>query len=118
MIGGSEASDMVGRFGGAWNAIERVKRFVPCWSIEEEGIRIGVGYRVLEGYSPKFGRWTAPSFEDRFFRNSDVGCFFIVDIYFVTVANGNVSSICKSASTQRGLVRERWDNVDSARCLL
>ena len=71
---------MVDCCGGAWNAIERVKRFVPCRSIEEEGIRIGIGYRVSEGYSPKFGLWTAPSFEDCFFRNSDVGCFFIVDI--------------------------------------
>ena len=84
---------MVGCCGGLWNAIERVKGFVSCWSIKEEGISIGVGYRVLEGYSPKFGRWTASSFEDSFFRNSDVGCFFIVDIYFVTVANGNVSSV-------------------------
>ena len=66
---------MVDCCGGAWNAIERVKIFVPCWSIEEEGIRIGVGYRVLEEYSPKFGLWTAPSFEEYFFRNSDVCCF-------------------------------------------
>ena len=36
--------------GGARNAIERVKRFVSCWSIEEEVIRIGFGYRVLEGF--------------------------------------------------------------------
>ena len=84
---------MVGCCGGAWNAIERVKGFVSCWSIKEEDISIGVGYRVLEGYSPKFGRWTAPSFEESFFRNSDVGCFFIVDIYFVTVANGNIFSV-------------------------
>ena len=90
---------MVDCCGGAWNNIERVKRFVPCQSIEEEGICIGIGYRVLEGYSPKFGRWKAPSFEEFFFRNSDVGCFSIVDIYFVAVANGNVSSICKLAST-------------------
>ena len=55
---------MVGCCGGAWNAIERVKGFVSSWSIEEEGISIGVGYQVLEGYSPKFGLWTAPSFED------------------------------------------------------
>ena len=66
---------MVDCCSGAWNAIERVKRFFPCWSIEEEGIRIGVGYRVMEGYSPNYGRWTAPSIEDYFFRNSDVGCF-------------------------------------------
>ena len=71
---------MVDCCGGALNDIERVKIFVPCRSIEGEVIRIGVGYRVLEGYSPKFGRWTAPSFEERFFRNSDFGCFFIVDI--------------------------------------
>ena len=67
---------MVGCCGGARNAIEHVKGFVSCWSIEEEGISIGVGYRVLEGYSSKFGRWTAPSFEDCFFKDSDVGCFF------------------------------------------
>ena len=108
---------MVGCCSGSWNAIERVKGLVSCWSIEEKGIRIGVGYRVFEGYSPKFGCWKALSFEEYFFRNSDVGCFFIVDIYFVTVANGNVSHICKLASTQKGLVRERWDNVDSARFL-
>ena len=66
---------MVGCGGGARNAIERVKGFFSCWSIEEEGISIGVGYLVLEGYSPKFGHWTAPSFEDCFFRNGDVGCF-------------------------------------------
>ena len=67
---------MVGCCGGAWNAIERVKGFGSYWSIKEEDISIGVGYQVLERYSPKFGIWTAPSFEDRFFRNSDVGCFF------------------------------------------
>ena len=109
---------MVGCCGGAWNAIERVKGLVSCWSINEDGISIGVGYRVLEGYSPMFGLWTAPSFEDSFFRNSDVGCFSIVDIYFVTVANVNVSSVSKLASTQKGLVRYRWDNIDSAGCLL
>ena len=96
---------MVGCCSGAWNDIERVKGFVSCWSIKEDGISIGVGYRVLEDYYPKFGCWTAPSFEDTFLRNSDVGCFFIVDIYFVTVANGNVSSVGKLASTEKGLVR-------------
>ena len=99
---------MVGCCGGAWSTIERVKGFVSCWSIKEEGISIGVGHRLLEGYSPKFGCWTAPSFADSFFRNSDVDCFFIVDIYFVTVANGNVSRVGKLASTQKGLVHQRW----------
>ena len=40
----------MGCCGGAWNAIERVMGYVSCWSIKEEGISIGVGYRVLEGF--------------------------------------------------------------------
>ena len=80
-------------------------------TIEEEGICIDDGDVILEWYPPKFGRRTAPAFEDGGLINGDPGGAAIIDAYIRSVADGDVSGIGKLAVTEERLVVEGQDDV-------
>ena len=99
-------------FGGSWDDVGGVEGLKTHWAIQEKSICVDVGDVCLEWDAPELGFGASPPFEDRCLRDGYFRRVAVIDVDFVSIADGDVTCLGKFAAAEEGLVGKRGHYVD------
>ena len=78
-------------------------------------MKVDIGDVGLEWHAPEILVGTAPSLQNCFFGDGDLGGPAIVDVDFFAVTDGGVARFGEFAATEERVALQGWDNVDGPR---